>query len=438
MPGFWSGRKSEEGGAVSQDFRHALMQEVMKTELLRIKALIATAAVLSAILWTVYFFAPEEISRMWHGNLRPHYLYSIIVPFVLFELWVHGAITRHMRKGLDLPIFRRYIGALIETSMPTMALALHINGMGSVAALGFVAPLIYFIFIILSTLRLDFWLSTFTGAVAAIELFCMAMFYHPATGAEAEPVYYHAARSLIVFACGVLAGAVGHQLRRQFESSIRAATARDRITNLFGQHVSPQVVDRLMAEGAGAAAGSDIRRVAVMFVDFRSFTAGARDRSPQEVVDRLDGAFAVLVEILDRHGGIVNKFLGDGFLALFGAPLEAPDPAHRAVAAAREMLEANDRVNKATAWPLRIGIGIHIGEVVAGSIGSPRRKEYTVIGDTVNFAARIEALNKDFNSQFLVSQAVHDALGEDCKDAVALGEVPIRGYDRPMAVWQLG
>ena len=191
-----------------------------------------------------------------------------------------------------------------------------------------------------------------------------------------------------------------------------------------------------MAEGTGTE--SDIRRVAVMFVDFRSFTAGARERSPQEVVDRLDGAFAILVDILDRHGGIVNKFLGDGFLALFGAPLRADNAAHHAVAAAREMLEANDSINKATHWPLRIGIGIHIGEVVAGSIGSPRRKEYTVIGDTVNFAARVEALNKEFNSQFLISQAVLDELGDEAKDAVALGEVPVRGYDRPMAVWQLG
>src|SRR5947207_6886162 len=289
--------------------------------------------------------------------------------------------------------------------MPTIALALHINSMGEVAALGFVTPMTYFIFIILSTLRLDFWLSTFTGAVAAAELFCMAVFYHPAAAIDPElSVYYHAARSLIMLICGALAGAVAVQLRRQFEASILAATARDRATNLFGQHVSPQVVERLMAEGAGTT--SDIRRVAVMFVDFRSFTAGARERSPQEVVDRLDGAFAILVDILDRHGGIVNKFLGDGFLALFGAPLHAPDPAHSAVAAAREMREANDRINKATHWPLRIGIGIHIGEVVAGSIGSPRRKEYTVIGDTVNFAARVEALNKEFNSQFLISQAV--------------------------------
>jgi adenylate cyclase len=226
------------------------------------------------------------------------------------------------------------------------------------------------------------------------------------------------------------------QLRRQFETSIAAATARDRITNLFGQHVSPQVVERLMTEGTST--GSDIRRVAVMFVDFRSFTAAARTRPPQQVVDRLDGAFAVLVEILDRHGGIVNKFLGDGFLALFGAPLEAADAAERAVAAARDMLLAMERINAASDWPLRIGIGIHVGEVVAGSIGSPRRKEYTVIGDTVNFASRLEALNKEFDSQLLVSAAVRDALGKDCGDAVPLGDVPVRGYDRPIGVWQLG
>ena len=436
MARFWWGEKGERP-AVSADFRRALTQSILRTELIRIKALIGTTATLAILLFTVHTINPYAVEHLWNGRLKPSDFYVILLPFILFELWVHSNIRRFLDMDHDIPVFRRYLGALIETSMPTLALALHIDSMGPTQALGFVVPLTYFIFIILSTLRLDFWLSTFTGFVAAAELFLMAMFYHRAGSAEPPPdLYYHTVRSLIILICGMLAGAVGVQLRRQFEASILAATARDRITNLFGQHVSPQVVERLMAEGASTK--SDIRRVAVMFVDFRSFTAGARTRTPQEVVDRLDGAFAILVDILDRHGGIVNKFLGDGFLALFGAPLEAPDPAHRAVAAAREMLQANARINEATSWPLRIGIGIHLGEVVAGSIGSPRRKEYPVIGDTVNFASRLEALNKDFNSQFLISEAVRDALGEACGDAVSLGEVEVRGYERPMAVWRLG
>ncbi len=438
MHRFWRGKADGHRSAVSADFEHALTREILSTERLRVKAILVTLSLLLASLAAVNAISPSSIERIWHGRLPSLPLFGAFLVFVVLELSVLRLINQRLAQGLDVPYARRYLSALIETSLPTIALYLQMSEMGPTQALAFVAPLVYFIFIILSTLRLDFWLSTFTGLVASAELFGMAIFYHPAQFADdpAPDVGFHLVRCLVIFVCGMLAGAVGVQLRRQFEASIQAATARDRVTNLFGQHVSPQVVERLMVEGASTA--SDIRRVAVMFVDFRSFTAGARSRSPQEVVDRLDGAFAVLVEILDRHGGIVNKFLGDGFLALFGAPFEAADAAHRAVAAAREMLVAMDGINEATSWPLRIGIGIHFGEVVAGNIGSPRRKEYTVIGDTVNFAARLESLNKEFNSQLLISAVVREALGNDANDAVSLGQVAVKGYDRPMPVWQLG
>src|SRR6185437_2030151 len=327
------------------------------------------------------------LDRIWNGRFQLWQSYVIFLPFVAFELIALAVLSRHIARDGDLPFWRRYGSAFVEASVPSLALMVHINGMDRMAALGFVAPLAYFIVIILSTLRLDFSLSAFTGLVASTELFLM--------------------RSLVVLAGGILAGAVGLQLRRQFEASIAAATARDRVTNLFGQHVSPQVVERLLLEGAGAV--GDVRHVAVMFVDFRDFTRAARARSPEDVVARLDGAFAGLVEILDRHNGIVNKFLGDGFLALFGAPFDDPSAAEDAVAAGQAMLAAVDRWNAARpAQVLRVGIGIHAGDAVTGTVGSPQRKEYTVIGDTVNLAARLEQLTKETGARLLVSGVLEE------------------------------
>jgi adenylate cyclase len=154
-------------------------------------------------------------------------------------------------------------------------------------------------------------------------------------------------------------------------------------------------------------------------------------------VARLDRAFAVLVDIVDRNGGIVNKFLGDGLLALFGAPFDDPDAPNRALTAAREMLAAIERDNAGSDWPLRIGIGLHLGDVVAGNVGSPRRKEYTVIGDTVNFASRIEALNKEHGCQLLISDAVYQAVGAGAADATTLGGVAVRGYEEAVTVWRV-
>ncbi|MBR0929782.1 adenylate/guanylate cyclase domain-containing protein [Bradyrhizobium sp. CCBAU 53351] len=432
----FASRKTRHHAVLSEDFERELTREVLRTELLRVRALIMTGCIMMVLLTAIYLIEPSVVNRVWRGTEGIVEVYGLLVGFILFEVWVHTQIRKNLRLDRDLPVFRRYIGTLIETSLPTLILVLQIRTMGAAQALGFAVPLMYFIFVILSTLRLDFWLSAFTGFVAAAGLLSVALYFNSADEAGDPLIYLHAVRSVVILICGVLAGAVGAQLRRQFAASIAAATARDRVTNLFGQHVSPQVVERLMA--AGTSSGGDVRRVAVMFVDFRGFTAGAQSRSPQEVVDRLDGAFAVLVDILDRHGGIVNKFLGDGFLALFGAPLEASDAAQRAVAAGREMLSAMDRINAQTSWPLRIGIGIHFGEVVAGNIGSPRRKEYTVIGDTVNFASRLEALNKEFGSQLLISATVRERLGEDGSDAVALGEVEVRGYEQKVPVFQLG
>lgn len=436
--GWWWPKRTPQPADVSGEFHDAFVRGVLTTERLRMKTLINASVLILVCVTIVSFVFPQFVEQIWRKQFSLFYLYAIFVPFIVFECIALAVIAWELDHRHDIPVLRRYLNALAETSLPTIALGVQMTHMGDERALGFVVPMFYFVFIILSTLRLDFWLSTFTGAVAGVEMLAMALYfpsYHGGSYDASQEISYHIVRSMALLGGGALAGAVGAQLRRQFMASIAAATARDRVTNLFGQHVSPQVVERLLSANADEAARA--HSVAIMFVDIRSFTAAARQRTAEQVVRRLDRAFEVLVEIVDRNGGIVNKFLGDGFLALFGAPLEDPDAGKRAVAAAQEILVAMEAQNAGSDWPLRLGIGIHIGKVVAGNVGSSRRKEYTVIGDTVNFAARLEALNKEFGSQLLVSNDVYQAAPDGCSTATALGEVEVRGYEQPMSVWRL-
>jgi adenylate cyclase len=422
--------------AAQYDHRIALTREVLKSERQRSLALMIIIAFL--LLLSVTFLLTPWF-RASFPQIRIRTPIAVYTPFIVYELIVLRVIDYRLKHGSDIPAFARYAGALIETSLPTFVMNQQIRVVGIDAALGLFGPLLYSLFIILSTLRLDFRLSVFTGFVAAVELFAVGEFHGWRPANVTDPhlsLAFQISRSVILLLGGILAGWVGARLRRQFEATVAAREAEERVADLFGQHVSPQVVERLLATGAGTL--SEMRHVAVMFVDIRSFTAAARQRSPAEVLARLDAAFAVLVEVVDRNQGVVNKFLGDGFLALFGAPLEDPLATQHAVTAGREMLDAIARNNKDHPdWPIRIGIGIHVGETVTGTVGSPRRKEYTVIGDTVNLAARIEALTKEYGAQFLLSDAARREAADAAPDATPLGNVAIRGYEAKVPLWRL-
>ena len=420
-------------------FAKLLSQEVVRSERHRMLDLAGLFAVILAVALSVRALAPGFTATIFHGPMPWRLPISVFAPFIVYELLAAGVLTRLERTGHAFPTVGRFANILIETSFPTLLIyLLAAEYLDPPAAFTSWPSLLYFLFIVLSTMRLDFLLSVFTGAVAAVESFALAYVVLHLTWRAADAnheIGFHLTRSAVLLGAGLLAGSVGLTIRNYFARALAAASARDRVTNLFGQHVSPSVVDRLLS--MGGAELSEMRRVCVMFVDIRGFTAAARERSPADVVTRLDDAFAILVEIVDRHHSVVNKFLGDGFLAMFGAPIDDPAAAVNAIAAGRAMLHAMADANRGHAWPIRIGIGIHIGEAVTGTVGSPRRKEYTVIGDTVNLASRLESLNKEVGSQFLVSDAVHDAARDAIGDAEPLGPVAVRGYDKPVSVWRL-
>jgi len=419
-------------------FQRLLNREILVSERRRMLILAFLQAFIFVLILLAAAFAPGFVRSIYRERLPVHAGLAAFSAFVAYELFAAGLLTIFLRRGRNFPVFGRYVNAFVETSFPTVLLYLLAGYLSAPIIFGTWPALLYFLFIILSTLRLDFALSAFTGAVAAVELFALASVILHLGWRSEDPnfsVGYHLTRSAVLLAAGLLAGYVGATIKSHFQRALAAASARDEVTNLFGQHVSPRVVERLLA--IGAAEVSEMRRVCVMFVDIRSFTAAARTRTPDEVVARLDAVFEILVDVVDRHNGIVNKFLGDGLLAIFGAPIDDPAGAANAVAAAREMLSAIAASNIGDAWPIRLGIGIHIGQAVAGTVGSARRKEYTVIGDTVNLASRIESLNKEVNSQLIVSDAVREAAGGAVGDVLPLGALPVRGYAEPVTVWRL-
>ncbi len=211
----------------------------------------------------------------------------------------------------------------------------------------------------------------------------------------------------------IVLATVGSYGARLLTGDRRRALLEKSLTDMVSAEVLKTVID-----AGGLPLDGELREVTVMFTDLRGFTHYSQSRDPQSVVRELNEYFSVMTPCVLRHGGMVNKYIGDGMLVLFGAPVPHPDHARRAVTCAQEMVAQmaglNERRRAAGLEPWRIGVGIHTGEVVVGFVGARDKKmEYTANGDAVNVASRIEGLNKDYGTQILLSEATRERMGPD-------------------------
>lgn len=414
--------------------------EVLRSEVLR-ASILATVFGASCLVATVapllfhdqllHFFRSEEALASVRLAVYPVFLYTLVLRLV---------VGRMVTRRQSVPRWLAALSTVVESTIPTLILWLAGAALDPALVLFTPPALIYFLFIIVAALRLDARLCVLAGVTSAVGYVAIALWSLQQPGAAVldgllRSPFHHVGKGIIIALSGVAAGIVSQQIRRQIAASFRHVEERNRVAGVFGQHVSPAVVERLLA--GGAAPISEVRRICVMFLDIRDFTSFAEHRGPAEVVDYLNRLFGFMVEVVSRHDGIVNKFLGDGFMAVFGAPLATDDDAGHAVAAA---LEIADRVAAevlaGTIPPTRIGVGIHLGEALTGTIGSQQRREYTVIGDAVNLAARIEALNKQFSTTVLASGEVVRALAGR-HHARSLGPVQVKGRAAPIEVFAL-
>jgi len=440
--------------AEQENIAKSVEYEILKIEKLRaliFTIIIGLLAIAFLIISGMYFSDIKYGDNKYINNLKysdkppiPRLvLVLLLIGFSGFELLIWYFINQCLEKEKSVPKTLRYIVAFVEISVPTLAI-LTISQVLSIHALYLPPVFMYFIIIALSALSLNFWVCIFTGSIGALEYILIAWYIINSREADENlnnftPIgmfVLHIVKGSMILTTGIITGIITNKLKNGFLKSFQSISEKNHIMSMFGQHVSPAVMEKLLHQKNSTE--GEVQNVCMMFLDIRNFTTFSENRTPQEVVAYLNSLFDFMIDIVNRNHGIINKFLGDGFMAAFGAPFSDGFDSRNAVNASKEILQKlKEEIEVGNILPTRIGIGLHTGEAVTGNIGSIQRKEYTIIGDVVNLASRIESLNKQFNSQFLISDTVKDALGDAGIETVSLGKVSVKGRAEPVEIFKL-
>jgi adenylate cyclase len=247
--------------------------------------------------------------------------------------------------------------------------------------------------------------------------------------------------TILTFVYPLVAG-IGALLATALIHGVTVAFEREQARDAFARFVPEAVVDEVLRSADGVRLGGVQAEGTVMFSDLRGFTSFAETLEPATVIGALNRYLTAMSEAILDHGGTLVAYMGDGIMAVFGAPLQQDDHADRALAAAREML---DRLQGFNAWlreeglheGFKMGIGLNSGPVMSGHVGSERRLEYTALGDTTNTAARLEGMTKGTPYQLYVADSTRSRLSEPPDDLVEVGEFEVRGRTAKVKLWSL-
>ena len=377
------------------------------------------------------------LAGIFSGSPHPPLVLALTLAYSGWYLGVH-----HLLCSGRFRSWMRYASSLLDVSIGSGVLLLDLHTNGPTYALGAGGPALYAVGVAMATLRLNPRLCLFAGVAASAQLVAMMeLTVRPAVSAELQHLVSGAfdlsvslAKAVFLLSIGVVGMLASRSMRSLMRRLTESVVERERVRGLLGMHVSEQVMEHLLS--GHLPEGGERRSITVCFTDIRDFTRLSESHPPEEVLRLLNLYFGRMCEIVAAHGGLVNKFLGDGMLIVFGAPTHQPDDARRALAASREMLAEATRMSESGEFPgLRIGIGLHRGEAVVGNVGGAQRQEYTVIGDTVNTASRVQDLTKALGRPLLLTRECREILGDEPFEP--LGTHAVKGRLQPLELFTL-
>lgn len=413
-----------------------LEQSILDWEIAACRALIV---LLAGAMVMVVAIGPGTGAELATANLALAVI--AIVHFALFKrgLTVLGAQQPARHASLEA---LRWFGATVEVSFGTAATLIVMRVQGPAWAWTSPVMLVYFLGLIATSFRLRPAMTIYVSVLAAVQTLIV---YYALVAPRLDPELVERVPTLrawaaweraawLVLAGGLLAVAT-HRLRQLALANTKQVLLRQTAVHELERLVSPDVASRALA-GALVPGASERRWVTVLFCDLRDFTALCEHRRAEDALTILNAFYERACAIIRANGGHVNKFLGDGVLALFGAPEQRPGHADAAIRCAKQLVRAADELRaKGGVWDeLQVGIGLDTGDVVLGALGSSDRLEYTAIGATVNRAARLQALSATTGRRIVLSARTASEI-DDSGSLLPLGEATIKGVDRPIRIY---
>lgn len=412
-------------------------KEIARSEYERTKLIIGIFLISFVVVIVTFFFLNDNVLAKYGGYKNYFFIVGWLLLFTLYEiliLWLIDFLRKRynrVREGF------RVIHSLIEITFPSMLIFYMVDVQQQLIFLDSPIFLLYFLFVIISVLHLDFRLSFFTAFWAAVQY--IAITYYGYTHVvddnliqlPANSFYF---RSIVLILSGLAAGYVAQELKRRIYISFALQRDKSAIEVLFGQQVSREVLSVLI-QNQGKAKKQE---ATVLALDIRNFTTFADSHSPDEIMDYQNKIFGPIIDIINQHQGIVNQILGDGIMATFGTPVTNALHVDMAFEAALKILKKVDELSAEGAIPqTKVGMGLHTGDVVTGNIGNESRKQYSISGSAVIIAFRVEQLNKQFNSELLITDAVKNKINTGKIKLASLGKQPMKGFGHEIEIYKV-
>lgn len=413
-----------------RDLERCIDLEIVKTEKRRLEIFLGVILAGMTILIANILFFPVAISQIFNDPRSASVGIYISLGFSVLLLFSRFMVGKIADCEKPLPIGYKFYSIFIESFLPVMWLYYIIKWEGNANFLNSPLIFIYIPILIVSALHLNFWLSFFNGALVAI-LYALvtAWTFQSHEDSLFLPSIAYYTKAVMFFLAGICGGLVSLELRKRLTVSITTQEEKDEIEAMFSQQVSRQVVNALKSQPDYSIKAE----VTVLFLDIRDFTQRVRNMSPEAVNRFQNKFFGPIIECVDNCGGIINQLLGDGLMATFGSA-EGENHEERAFKSALDILDSLDLSNSGLTDPIKIGIGIHSGEVIAGNIGNKERQQFSISGIPVITAARLEQMTKDYDCSLLISYDFYEKIKHLAIRGTSLGKAKLKGLDSELEI----